>query len=242
MGCFCSKIDDVVVEKPQQHCPAVTGIAPASPSNPYTEATIPTGSIDDISPYYTKLPSDAIKVTVRNVYDGDTVTLTDERRVRLIGIDTPEIKGNQPYAQEAKQYTSNLCNRNDIWIVHEPNHEKQDHYGRLLAWVYVMADSNRYLCVNEGIIAEGLGSVYLPDSSTKFQRQKKLFAQQKVARNKKLNIWKKFANHEMVIITKNGAAYHKASCEYISKSKNIINLTASEALDRGLHPCRKCQS
>ena len=54
---------------------------------------------------HSSLPNDAEQHTVRNVYDGDTLTLKDERRVRLLGIDTPEIKENQPYAEEAKAYT-----------------------------------------------------------------------------------------------------------------------------------------
>lgn len=239
MGCFYSKTvnDAVVVEqKPQQYHPAVTGVAPSS-SKPHTE------NDNGISPCYKKLPSDAVKVTVRNVYDGDTVTLTDERRVRLLGIDTPEIKEKQPFALESKQYTSNLCNKKQIWISHEPNYEKVDHYGRLLAWIYVASDNGKgYMCVNEGIVCEGLASVYIPNASTKLQRQNKLFTQQKMARDKKLYIWKKFSNNQIVIITRNGTAYHSSSCKHIENSKNTIKVKASEALDKGLHPCRTCQS
>ncbi|KAI2506581.1 nuclease-like protein [Fragilaria crotonensis] len=64
------------------------------------------------SPIHPSLPAGAEKHHVRNVYDGDTLTLTDERRVRLLGIDTPEIKQKQPFAEEAKEYTkSNVIRR-----------------------------------------------------------------------------------------------------------------------------------
>lgn len=90
-----------------------------------------------LSPLYPSLPEGAEKVQVRNVYDGDTLTLIDERRVRFLGIDTPELKEKQPFAEEAKVYTKNLCHKQEIWISYEPGHEKQDHYGRLLCFVWV---------------------------------------------------------------------------------------------------------
>jgi endonuclease YncB( thermonuclease family) len=96
---------------------------------------------------YPSLPAGAQQVTVRNVYDGDTLTLTDERRVRLLGVDTPEVKENQPFAQEAKDYTKtailgdgnqrNGQKGNDVWISFEPGQESEDKYGRLLAYVWV---------------------------------------------------------------------------------------------------------
>ena len=42
------------------------------------------------------------------------------------------------------------CNKQDIWISFEPNGEKEDHYGRLLCFVWVSAGSDGYLCINEG--------------------------------------------------------------------------------------------
>jgi endonuclease YncB( thermonuclease family) len=251
MGCLFSKVQDVIddVIVSGSH-PSPTTTNNNSNTAPYHAAVTGTSPVaqhqdDDSSssPYYKTLPSSAIKGTVRNVYDGDTITLTDERRIRLLGIDTPEIKEKQPFATEAKEYTSNLCNKQEVWLVHEPNYETTDHYGRLLAWVYVKdKTSNRYLCVNEGIIQAGLASVYIPTPSTKFQRQNKLYQFQTIARQQKLYIWKHFSNHQKVVITKNGTAYHQATCPHLSKSHNTIEITAEQALDRGLHPCRKCQS
>ena len=47
-------------------------------------------------PYYTKLPRGAKPYQVKHVYDGDTLTLKNGKRVRLLGIDTPELKPPQP--------------------------------------------------------------------------------------------------------------------------------------------------
>jgi endonuclease YncB( thermonuclease family) len=47
---------------------------------------------------YRALPSSTIQVSVRNVYDGDTLTLPDQSRVRFLGTDTPELQTRQPCA------------------------------------------------------------------------------------------------------------------------------------------------
>ena len=61
---------------------------------------------DSISAVYPALPSKYKSVHCVKVYDWDTLTLDSGDRVRLIGIDAPEIKENQPYAQEAKMFVS----------------------------------------------------------------------------------------------------------------------------------------
>jgi len=192
----------------------------------------------DDSVVYSSLPPGAEQGTVRNVYDGDTLTLTDERRVRLLGIDTPEIKEGQPYAEEAKEYTKSRCDEKDVWLTFDG--DREDHYGRLLAFVWVKADGG-YLCVNEGIVAAGLASVYSPDSDSKTSNYDKLVALQKSAKEEKRGKWASFRNRT-VVKTKNGSAYHVRSCEHLSGVVHLEEMTESEAMDRGLHACRTCLS
>ncbi|EJK54418.1 hypothetical protein THAOC_25957, partial [Thalassiosira oceanica] len=120
------------------------------------------GRHDKSAALYASLPSDAEKHEVRNVYDGDTFTLTNEKRVRLLGIDTPEIKEQQPFAQEAKAYTKDRCNKREVHLSFEPGSEREDHYGRLLCYVWVSADNGKHLCINEGIVEAGLARAYTP--------------------------------------------------------------------------------
>mmetsp|Transcript_37412 Transcript_37412/g.81902 ORF Transcript_37412/g.81902 Transcript_37412/m.81902 type:complete len:238 (-) Transcript_37412:126-839(-) len=191
---------------------------------------------------YSSLPAGAEKHRVRNVYDGDTLTLTDERRVRFLGIDTPEIKDKQPYAQEAKAYTKDRCDKRDIWISYEPGGEKEDHYGRLLCFVWVPAeDGNGYLCVNEGIIAAGYASAYHPGKGKHLHNWDKLIALQSQARNEKRGMWANFEDFT-VVKTANGSAYHKRSCEHLARVKHLTEMKASEATAQGLHACRTCLS
>jgi endonuclease YncB( thermonuclease family) len=207
-----------------------------------TTATAPVTSSSKVSPVYHKLPSDAQKIQVRNVYDGDTMTLTDERRVRLLGIDTPEIKEKQPYAQEAKNYTKQLIDshRDQVYLCFEPNQSKEDHYGRLLGFVYVETGPNQYLCINEGIVEAGFASVYSPNTSSKIQHFDKYIALQSIARTNHHGMWKDFQGDTIVYKTTNGMAYHQKSCQHISHSNHLIEIKASIATEQGLHPCRTC--
>jgi endonuclease YncB( thermonuclease family) len=79
-------------------------------------------------------------VRVRYVYDGDTVTLQDGQRLRLIGIDTPERgrdgKPDQPFALAARDAVRALLKgRSQLELRLDQTHH--DHYGRLLAHAFL---------------------------------------------------------------------------------------------------------
>lgn len=192
-----------------------------------------------LSPIYSSLPVGAQQVSVRNVYDGDTLTLVDERRVRFLGIDTPELKENEPFAQEAKAYTKNRCS-STIWISFEPGKPTEDHYGRLLAFVWIKEGSG-YLCVNEGIIAAGYASVYSPNQNSRPHNWDKLVALQNEARKTGAGMWADF-DDVTVVKTVNGSAFHKRTCMHLKNTRNLTELKASEATATGLHACRTCMA
>jgi len=179
---------------------------------------------------------------VIKVYDGDTLTLQNKSRVRLVGIDTPEINPKpQPFAQEAKQFLSDSCLGKDIYLSYEPGGDKTDHYGRIVAWVWVRVPTAEggYLNVNEGLVAEGLASFYNPGTSA-HQNQNKMLALQKAARLRKAGKWVDFQDSQ-VLKTRNGRCYHcDRGCTHLKRSKNLIPIKQSEALDKGLSACRGC--
>ncbi len=88
-------------------------------------------------------------VRVNWAVDGDTLDVTDELggdaggRVRVIGIDTPEVAhGEEPaecYGNEAKTFTSQLTDHL-VWLTFDA--ECRDSYDRLLAYVHVGAGTN----------------------------------------------------------------------------------------------------
>ena len=165
-------------------------------------------------------------------------TLVDGQRVRFLGIDTPEISENQPFAKEAKAYVRKYCHKKEIYITYDKFGNRKDKFGRLLAFVWAYDASNGgYICVNEGVVAEGLATVYLPRKDAKLSNLRKLITLQKEARQAKRGIWSNFVDYK-VLVTPNGAAYHVAGCRH--NNRNLRSMMASAAADSGLHPCRTC--
>ncbi|HFD92063.1 MAG TPA: hypothetical protein ENJ22_02100 [Gammaproteobacteria bacterium] len=94
---------------------------------------------------------------VRYVYDGDTVLLEDGRRVRLIGINTPEIgrdgEPSQPLAEAARDALTEMLGRSRRVILRYGK-ERRDRYGRILAHLYVDSAINiNALLVEQGYAA-----------------------------------------------------------------------------------------
>lgn len=75
------------------------------------------------------------RARVVEVYDGDTFTLSTGDRVRLRGINTPEIKPPEPFALQAKSIAAKLVLNQTVTLHYsEP---ARDGYGRLLASIEV---------------------------------------------------------------------------------------------------------
>ena len=80
------------------------------------------------------------------VYDGDTVKLDDGRRLRLIGINTPELgyrdQPTQPLADTARQALLRLLEANNHTLRLQYEKQHHDHYGRLLAHAFLEDGEN----------------------------------------------------------------------------------------------------
>ena len=85
------------------------------------------------------------------VVDGDTIELADGRRVRYIGVNTPET--GQPYAAEAKAFNESLVAGQEVWL--ETDVQETDQYGRLLAYVWA-GD----VFVNLELVRQGYANAY----------------------------------------------------------------------------------
>ena len=94
------------------------------------------------------------------VVDGDTIDVSiggRDERVRLLGIDTPEThvaEGAAPecFGPEASSFTATLLPAGTA-VRLERDVVGRDHYGRLLAYVYVVDGG---VLVNEEIIRQGM--------------------------------------------------------------------------------------
>jgi micrococcal nuclease len=97
-------------------------------------------------------------VTVTRVVDGDTLDISPSveglSRVRLIGMDTPEVYfGTQPYGPEASAFAKRELEGEEVEL--ELDVQKVDPYGRLLAYVYLPNGE----MFNETLLEEGYAQV-----------------------------------------------------------------------------------
>lgn len=92
---------------------------------------------------------------VAQVQDGDSIRLVSGERVRLIGVNAPELaregRPAQPLAQAAKQnLKQQLAKLDEVMLVYD--REREDHYGRTLAYVFTPAGES----VGAALLREGL--------------------------------------------------------------------------------------
>ena len=95
---------------------------------------------------------------VARVVDGDTVVLRGGERVRYIGVDTPEsVKPGTPvqcYAKAASRANDRLVEGRRVRLRYDD--EREDRYGRTLAYVYRAGDG---LFVNAELVRRGYARV-----------------------------------------------------------------------------------
>jgi micrococcal nuclease len=79
---------------------------------------------------------------IDHVADGDTVTLRNGQRVRLVQIDTPEIYfGTECYGRQASALTKRLLPPGTrVRLYPEPATDRVDQYGRLLRYIVRVRD------------------------------------------------------------------------------------------------------
>ena len=122
---------------------------------------------------------------IKTVYDGDTVQLEDGRKIRLLGINTPEIQhGDKPIeagGDEAKIWLMNKLQHAKVRL--EIGEEKTDKYGRTLAHLFTENKEH----INLSLVKAGLAtiSIYPPN----LQYVDELVAVERQAQQNKQGIW-----------------------------------------------------
>jgi micrococcal nuclease len=103
-------------------------------------------------------PAAAATLRVRQVIDGDTITVSGIGTVRLLGVDAPEKTGgyrqSEPYGDAATRFMKTLLDGKLVRL--EYDGERKDQYNRTLAYVYL---ENGTLA-NEAIIRAGFAETY----------------------------------------------------------------------------------
>ena len=111
-------------------------------------------------------------VTVEEVVDGDTIKVLSGRgveRVRLIGIDAPEVDhdGNwdECWAEESKAFVSDAIVDRGVWLTFDA--ECEDDYDRTLAYVHTRLGDQGFL--QRTLLLEGWVSAFAVSPNTSFQ-------------------------------------------------------------------------
>ena len=97
-----------------------------------------------------------VRGTVTYVVDGDTVHVrvgSKVDKVRLIGVDTPELKPRQCYGTQAKAATTQLVKGRTVYLRADRTQPNRDKYGRLLRHV-VLTDGTK---LAQRLISNGFG-------------------------------------------------------------------------------------
>jgi micrococcal nuclease len=96
-------------------------------------------------------------VVISEIIDGDTITVSGGRRVRLLQIDTPELSEGECYANEASADLARLIPVGSrVRLVTDPALDQVDRYGRLLRYVVKPNGAN----VNIVMVKQGSAAPY----------------------------------------------------------------------------------
>lgn len=132
-------------------------------------------------------------VVVSEVHDGDTVSIRTRslfgitisvEKVRLIGIDAPEIK-QEPWGRRAKRHLKKLINESGGVVYLEYDLDRRDKHNRILAYLW----DKKGRMLNQRMLEDGYAMLYTIPPNVKYVS---IFteAQQK-ARQNKAGIWGK---------------------------------------------------
>jgi micrococcal nuclease len=120
-------------------------------------------------------------VLVRYAVDGDTIDVAAIGRVRLLGIDAPEIgrayDTSEPFAEAARQRLAGLVTARWVRLEYE-RAARRDKYDRRLAYVFLETGT----FVNEVLVREGLARVSARAALARLGELQKAEADAKTAR------------------------------------------------------------
>jgi len=145
------------------------------------------------------------KHVVKRIYDGDTITLENGDRVRLLGINTPEIESRHRQGEEggqtAKQWLQDKLQQGIVFL--EYDQQKKDKYGRSLAHLFL--ENGEHL--NKELVQAGLATLSIIPPNVSYSDD--LEEAESVALQQRLGIWAM-------------ASYQPISIDILSKSSKTL--------------------
>ena len=162
-------------------------------------------------------PSGAVAVRVEHVVDGDTVRLSDGRRVRLIGLNAPEMSRSgasaEAFAVQAQRRLQRLVAASGYSVALVYGEQAKDRYGRVLGHLYDSAGRN----LEAQLLSEGLAySVAIaPNTALVACHQ----TAERAARQARLGLWKKPQIYHAGELKRSGFALLQGRVERVVRNR-----------------------
>ncbi|WP_432644824.1 thermonuclease family protein [Methanobrevibacter sp.] len=177
------------------------------------------------------------------VVDGDTIYLDNGKKIRFVGVNTPE-RGVDGYST-SKEFVQKLCLNKEVGIDID-NSKYTDRYGRTLAVVIVDGKN-----VNEMLLKEGLAEImYMPPSefnpfewgtdSTHVDTTHSSSSTTTSPSSAESTASSDSANY---IGNANSGKFHVAGCtgaNRMSENNKVFFSSRDDAINQGYTPCKMC--
>lgn len=172
---------------------------------------------------------------IQSVTDGDTLRLKDGRKLRLIGINTPELAHDdrpaEPLADEAKAALRQLF-REDKTVRLLYGIEENDRYGRLLAHAFLADGQN----IQALLLQQGLArSIAFPPNTRLADCYSR---QEKIARCRKIGLWRNQGSQNVTELNRDDSGFRlvKGKISGLNINHKGIWLNMENRLTIGIRP------
>jgi len=179
---------------------------------------------------------------VVQVVDGDTVVLAGGIKVRVLGIDAPEMeKDGRPadfLAHKAKAALTELTLNRTVGL--EYDRLRYDHYGRLLAYL-LLPDQT---LVNAELVRRGLARVYFIAPNLRYREV--LLAAQQEAIQAQRGVWQELLKQDepFYLGNRHSLRLHRPKCplaDRMARANQVRFTSLKSAYLQGYSPCRSCR-
>ena len=178
---------------------------------------------------------------VVDVIDGDTVETEDGTRIRLLGVNTPEV--NEDYYIVAKDALKKLVLNKTVMLVEDI--QDKDKYGRDLRYMYIGE-----VFVNSYLIENGYAKTLSIEPNTRFSEEFALAEREAI--DKGVGVWGIDQRNACVVMgceegtkyiaSKNSKVYHDCSCSKTSRSriKEVVCFASLGDIPKGYRESKLC--
>lgn len=168
--------------EPEAAAPSTTSTPEVPSTTSSTSTTAPAGTIVAGGGSTSTSSPATPALSVRSVTDGDTLVVSDGRRVRLAQVDAPET--SECFGSEATEALRRMAGGQAVTLRRPSNGPERDRYGRTLAEVLVAGRS-----VNEALVAEGAAEWYEAFAREDPDLARRLRAAEDAAREAGRGLW-----------------------------------------------------